>query len=303
MSSPSELKKGKAHISCSEYYQITFIDYDVIFDLISMERRLFLADMDYITTIMNEIKSLHLPVIAIEKQIFDNLPQIQQNIRRMVQNATSKKLHIVLEAKENSHLYYCGMFSILQEILNSSEHKDKSIDMITSSDIHSIFSFLYAGGRKINNIRREMWKVESLITMEKNIDEEYKQLKWAQTKGQQISQLLQLTWDVHYDLFGEIQQYLLDNGNTNLKEQLEKMKNQFVFSKKNVTNSMDNVLHYVIEVAEKVMTIKDVKQRKKAFAKLISLKNGYNGKNYRQKNEKISKNTQRFIQKIMFHFE
>ena len=49
-----------------------------------MERRLFLADMDYITTIMNEIKSLHLPVIAIEKQIFDNLPQIQQNIRRMV---------------------------------------------------------------------------------------------------------------------------------------------------------------------------------------------------------------------------
>ena len=93
-------------------------------------------------------------------------------------------MHIVLEAKENSHLYYCGMFSILQEILNSSEHKDKSIDMITSSDIHSIFSFLYAGGRKINNIRREMWKVESLITMEKNIDEEYKQLKWAQTKGQ-----------------------------------------------------------------------------------------------------------------------
>lgn len=83
-----------------------------------MERRFFLADKEYITTIMNEIKSLNLPIISIEKQIFDNLPKIQEDISRMILNSTSNKLHIMLEAKENSHLYYCGLFSILHDKLN-----------------------------------------------------------------------------------------------------------------------------------------------------------------------------------------
>ena len=42
--------------------------------------------------------------------------------------------------------------------------------MITCSDIHSVFAFLYAGGKKINTIRQEMWKVSNLITLEKDID-------------------------------------------------------------------------------------------------------------------------------------
>jgi hypothetical protein len=40
------------------------------------------------------------------------------------------------------------------------------------------------------------------------------------------------------------------------------MKNEYIYSKNNVTNSMDNILNYVLETAEKVMSTKDVEKRK-----------------------------------------
>ena len=46
------------------------------------------------------------------------------------------------------------MFEIFQNILHEEEYKDKRIDMITTSDIHSVFAFLLAGGKKISNIRK-----------------------------------------------------------------------------------------------------------------------------------------------------
>ena len=56
--------------------------------------------------------------------------------------------------------------------------------MITCSDFHSIFALLLAGGKKVTNIRKEMWKVKDLISFEKGILEEYETYRWAKTESQ-----------------------------------------------------------------------------------------------------------------------
>jgi hypothetical protein len=66
---------------------------------------------------------------------------------------------------------------------------------------------------------------------------------------------------------------------------------------------MENVLSYVMDSAKEAEKIKDERLRKKKLAQLLSLRNGYKGKDYMQKNKLISKNTQRIINKLMFHFE
>jgi hypothetical protein len=66
---------------------------------------------------------------------------------------------------------------------------------------------------------------------------------------------------------------------------------------------MERLLSYVIESAKTAEKIKDTTLRKKKLAQLLSLKNGKDGKNYEEKNKRISKNTQRIINKLMLHFE
>ncbi len=80
--------------------------------------------------------------------------------------------------------------------------------MITCADYHSVFAFLLAGGKKINNIRKEMWKIKDLITIQKGIEEQYKTFKWAQTYSQEMNELLELTWKDQYKLFEEVEKYL-----------------------------------------------------------------------------------------------
>jgi len=62
--------------------------------------------------------------------------------------------------------------------------------MITTSGLQSIFAFLYAGGKKISNIRKEMWKIKDLITIQENIAEEYNTFSWAKTSGREMQELL-----------------------------------------------------------------------------------------------------------------
>jgi hypothetical protein len=119
---------------------------------------------------MMEIKKLNLPVISIDKELLDSATHIRSYLNDIITNVKSNKIHLVLESKENSHLYYCGLYSVLQEVLNQTQHQDKKIEMITCADIHSVFAFLLAGGKKLNNIRKEMWKIQDLITMEKDIE-------------------------------------------------------------------------------------------------------------------------------------
>lgn len=119
---------------------------------------------------MKEIKSLQLPVISVDKEILDNAGRIQYELNDILNNGTSNRLHLVFESKENSLLYYCGLYSILQEVLNHTHNQDRKIEMITCADFHSVFAFFLAGGKKINNIRKEMWRVKDLITMEKGVE-------------------------------------------------------------------------------------------------------------------------------------
>lgn len=157
-------------IDNNQYSELTFIDYQLVFDLISMERKFFIADQDYLRTTMEEIKQLQLPVISIDKEILDNASQIQYELNNILKNGPSDKLHLVLESKENSLLYYCGLYSILQEVLNHAHNQHKKIEMITCADFHSVFAFLLAGGKKIHNIRKEMWRVKDLLCLEPNIE-------------------------------------------------------------------------------------------------------------------------------------
>ncbi len=46
-----------------------------------------------------------------------------------------------------------------------------------------------------------MWKVDDLITLEKNIDKEYDGFTWTQTLSTEMHELLELTWKDHYDIF------------------------------------------------------------------------------------------------------
>lgn len=56
--------------------------------------------------------------------------------------------------------------------------------MITTSDMQSVFAFLLASGKKLVNIRSEMWKVNDLICFEEGIEEEYNQFSWTKTESQ-----------------------------------------------------------------------------------------------------------------------
>jgi hypothetical protein len=161
---------GTSSIENAAYAELTFIDYQLVFDLISMERKFFIVDQDYLRETMREIKALELPVISVDKEILDRAGRIQYEINNILKNGRSPRLHLVLEAKENSHLYYCGLYSILQEVLNHARHQEKRIEMITCADFHAVFAFLLAGGKKINNIRKEMWRVKDIITLEQGIE-------------------------------------------------------------------------------------------------------------------------------------
>lgn len=55
--------------------------------------------------------------------------------------------------------------------------------MITTSDMHSVFAFLLAGGKKVVNIRKEMWKVKDLVIFQKGIEEEYQTYNWSKTES------------------------------------------------------------------------------------------------------------------------
>jgi N12 class adenine-specific DNA methylase len=85
--------------------------------------------------------------------------------------------------------------------------------MITCADFHAVFAFLLAGGKKINNIRREMWKVKDILTLEQGVEEEYASFKWAQTYSQEMNELLDLTWNDQYRLFDQVEAYLDDPKN------------------------------------------------------------------------------------------
>lgn len=76
--------------------------------------------------------------------------------------------------------------------------------MITSSDSHAVFAFLLAGGKKIINIRKEMWKVKDLICFQDDILEEFNSFKWAKSEGHEMSELLELTWKDQYALFDQV---------------------------------------------------------------------------------------------------
>jgi hypothetical protein len=64
-------------IDSKEYAELTFIDYQLVFDLISMERKFFIVDQDFLRQTMQEIKQLQLPVISIDKQVLDSASKIQ----------------------------------------------------------------------------------------------------------------------------------------------------------------------------------------------------------------------------------
>lgn len=53
--------------------------------------------------------------------------------------------------------------------MNREENSHKKIEMITCSDFHSVFAFMLAGGKKIVNMRKEMWKVKDLINFDDGI--------------------------------------------------------------------------------------------------------------------------------------
>ena len=90
----------------------------------------------------------------IENQIMRKRSVIDFEIREMLKKSQHDKIHLVMESKENSHLYFCSLFEILQNILHEEEYLEKKIDMITCSDFHSIFALLLAGGKKVSNIRK-----------------------------------------------------------------------------------------------------------------------------------------------------
>lgn len=138
-----------------------------------MEKRFLIADQEYINDVMKEIKQLQLPVIGVEMEIIDKTIHYEFHINNILNNSQNNKIHLVLESKENSNLYYCGIYTILQEVLGKEQHRSKNIEMITTSDFHSIFAFLLASGKKINNIKKEMWIVKDLIQLEENIEQEF----------------------------------------------------------------------------------------------------------------------------------
>lgn len=138
-----------------------------------MEKRFLIADQEYINDVMKEIKQLQLPVIGVEMEIIDKTIHYEFHINNILNNSQNNKIHLVLESKENSNLYYCGIYAILQEVLGKEQHRSKNIEMITTSDFHSIFAFLLASGKKINNIKKEMWIVKDLIQLEENIEQEF----------------------------------------------------------------------------------------------------------------------------------
>ena len=59
-------------IDSDSYFELTFIDYQLVYDLISMERKFFIADQGFIGAILKEIKELNLPVLSIDKDILDH---------------------------------------------------------------------------------------------------------------------------------------------------------------------------------------------------------------------------------------
>jgi len=66
---------------------------------------------------------------------------------------------------------------------------------------------------------------------------------------------------------------------------------------------MSKILDHVVKSSYEVMKIKDdPKLQKKRLAQLLSLKNGSKGKDYKEKNKKISENTKRLIKMMMVHF-
>lgn len=129
--------------------------------------------------------------------------------------------------------------------------------MITCADFHAVFAFLLAGGKKIDNIRKEMWKVKDLIYMEKGIDEDYNSFKWAETYSQEMNELLHLTWRDQYKLFDEVEKYLTESNSVELRNQIRSMKIEYLYSKDTITNAMENVLNYVLESAKQAEKIKD----------------------------------------------
>lgn len=148
----------------SFYNKMTVLDYHLIYNFTGIDSKFFIMDQPFATQIFSQIKGLDLPGLCIENQISQNLSQIESQLKQIIRRSQHNKIHLVLESKENSHLHFCGLFDILQGILHQHENIHKSIDMITTSDIHSIFAFLLAGGKKISNIRKEMWKVKDLIS-------------------------------------------------------------------------------------------------------------------------------------------
>lgn len=78
------------------YAELTFIDYQLVFDLISMERKFFIVDQELLRETMKEIKALELPVISVDKDILDHASRIQYEISTILKNGQSDKLHLVL---------------------------------------------------------------------------------------------------------------------------------------------------------------------------------------------------------------
>lgn len=118
-----------------------------------------------------------------------------------------------------------------------------------------------------------------------------------------MNELLDLTWHDQYRLFDQVEQYLSDPHSHCLREEVRQMRTEYEYSKGTVTKAMEQVLAYVVESVREAEKVEDAALRKKKLAQLLSLRNGRRGKDYTSKNKMISRNTQRLINKLMFHFE
>lgn len=81
------------------------------------------------------------------------------------------------------------------------------------------------------------------------MEEEYASFKWAQTYSQEMNELLDLTWNDQYRLFEQVERYLDEPKNIKLRDDVRKMRTEYLYSKGSVTKAMEQVLAYVLESA------------------------------------------------------
>jgi hypothetical protein len=64
-----------------------------------------------------------------------------------------------------------------------------------------------------------------------------------------MNELLELTWKDQYKLFDQVEEYLGDPKSQCLREDVRKMRTEYLYSKGAVTRAMEQVLAYVVDSA------------------------------------------------------